>query len=350
MTKIQETLPRLTVCGRCGAGKSSLVNALVQADVQSVGVTPTTRTVEERQVRTHSGIAVNLLDTPGIGESGQHEECVARLCELLPDTDILLWVVGYDNRVLDQDVQILRTIREYAKEKPLLILGNAVDRVSHTFCPECFDPATGTSREEQKVLEWLNYLKKIFAFANPADVLPCAAGENSSDTRRQYNLHGISLRIEQLLPEAMRLRWLEHEKTSCAREVKAERMIYAATAAAGTIGLIPLPVADMPLIVTAQVTLILSLCSLYGRTFSKDTANSLAMAALSAIAGPMAFQAMTKLIPGFGSLVGAGVAGACTYAVGTVTHTMLKTGQIFDIDLFKNAVRDVFNEYRKNHK
>ena len=127
-------------------------------------------------------------------------------------------------------------------------------------------------------------------------------------------------------------------------------MILAATAAAGAIGLIPLPVADMPFIVSTQVALILGLCSLHGRTFTMDAARSLSLAALSAVAGPMAFQALTKLVPGLGSVMGAGVAAACTYAVGTVTQTLLEGGLDFDVAVFRDAVKKAFNEYRNRFK
>ncbi|MBO4313800.1 MAG: 50S ribosome-binding GTPase [Desulfovibrio sp.] len=350
MATSRKITPTLAVCGGTGAGKSSLVNALVHADVQAVGVTPTTRETREHEARIAGGIPVYLMDTPGMGEASRHEEYAARLREILPEADVLLWVVGYDNRALDLDVRLLREVREAAPDKPLLILGNAVDRASRSFNAAGFDPSGGSSPAEKAVGGWLAYLREIFAFAEPAAVLPCAAGEFSGDTARQYNLQAISARIEALLPEAMRLRWLAEEKATQDRHGKAEKMILAATATAGAIGLIPLPVADMPFIVTTQVALILGLCSLHGRTFTMDTARSLSLAAISAVAGPMAFQALTKLVPGFGSVVGAGVAAACTYAVGTVTQTMLESGLEFDVTMFKAAVKDVFNEYRNRFK
>lgn len=344
-----DSTPTLTVCGGTGAGKSSLVNALVHADVQAVGVTPTTREAREHAARFGS-IPVYLMDTPGMGEASRHEEYAAHLREILPLTDILLWVVGYDNRALELDVRLLREVRGLAPQTPLLILGNAVDRATRGFDPTTFDPLGGTSPAEKAVGGWLGYLRETFAFAAPADVLPCAAGEYSGDTARQYNLPAVSARIEQLLPEALRLRWLAEERSQQDKHAKAQKMILAATAVAGGIGLVPLPVADMPFIITTQVALILSLCTLYGRAFSADTARSLVLAALSAVAGPMAFQALSKLVPILGSAVGAGVAAACTYAVGTVTHRILEGGLEFELDSFKAAVRDVFDEYRSNPK
>lgn len=350
MTEYQKNTPTLAVCGRTGAGKSSLINALVHADVQAVGVTPTTRETREHKTQLNGGIPIYLIDTPGMGEASHQEEYSARLHEILPKSDILIWVIGYDNRALDLDVCLLREVREAAPDKPLLILGNAVDRACRNFDPKSFDPFCGTTRAEMAVGDWLSYLRKTLAFVKATDILPCAAGESCSDTSRQYNLAIVSARIEKMLPEAMRLRWVAEEKATQDKHEKAEKMILVATTTAGAIGLIPLPVADMPFIVTTQVSLILGLCSLYGKTFTADTARSLSLAALSAVAGPMVFQTLTKLVPGIGSVVGASVAAACTYAVGTVTQKILEDGLEFDITMFKTTVKDVFNEYRNRFK
>ncbi len=349
MNTPERITPRLAVLGCTGAGKSSLVNALVHADVQKVGTAPTTRESEEHEAYI-GNIPVFLMDTPGTGEALRHGEHAERLCRILPEADILLWVVGFDTRALDMDVSLLRTLRERRPDIPLLILGNAVDRASRHFDAAQFDPAERRTPAEQAVSDWLSYLEKTFAFAGHAGILPCAAGEHARDTARQYNLQTVSGKIEELLPEAMRLRWLAAEKTTRERKEKARKIILAATGAAGAIGLIPLPLADMPFIVTTQVTLILSLCALYGRTFSADTARGLSLAAFSAVAGPMAFQALSKIVPGVGSLVGAGIAAACTCAVGTVTRTMLEDDLEFDVTLFRTAVKDAFNEYRSRFK
>ena len=223
----QKITPTLAVCGCTGAGKSSLVNALVHADVQAVGVTPTTRETREHEARIGDGIPVYLMDTPGMGEASRHEEYAARLREILPEADILLWVVGYDRRALDLDVRLLREVRAAAPEKPLLVLGNAVDRSSRSFDPAGFDPVGGSSFAEKAVGDWLDYLRKTFAFASPVAILPCAAGEGSGDTARQYNLQSISARIEELLPVAMRMRWLREERAMQDRQGKAEKMILA---------------------------------------------------------------------------------------------------------------------------
>jgi GTP-binding protein Era len=351
MGNLNKLIPILTVCGSTGAGKSSLVNALMQADVRSVGVTPTTKESEGHESSLgENGIPVYLMDTPGVGEAGMDEVYQAKLIAHISETDLLLWVIGYDNRALDADKKILDLIRSRYPQLPIIILGNAVDRASRKFDPDTFNPENGSSDAERNVSDWLAYLKKIFENARPAVILPCAAGEEYDDTKRQYNLRIVSEQIEMQLPDAMRVRWLRFEKTLKDKGAKSHKIILAATATAGTIGLVPLPMADMPFIIATQVTMILSLCKTYERPLSVDTAKSLALAALSAVAGPMLFQTASKLIPGFGSVVGASVAAGCTFAVGKVTQRILASGQEFELKTFKNAVKDLYKQYRKENK
>ena len=346
MTAPTLNTPLLLVCGGTGSGKSSLINALVQADVQKVGVTPTTREAQEHKISLAGGIPVFLLDTPGINEAGHNEWYRERLSALVPLCDLLIWVVGYDNRALDLDLSMLREIRQTAPQKALLILGNAVDRAQRNFEASSFDPVSGTSAAERAVAGWKNFLQATFKEITPADILLCSAGERFDDAGRQYNLTAVSGRIEELLPEAMRLRWMANEKAHQDKEAKAERLIAVATAAAGTVGLLPFPLADMPFIISVQVTLILALTRLYGRTFSLDLARSLSLCALSAVAGPLAFQALTKFVPVLGSVVGAGIASGCTYAVGTVTQKLLASKADLTPEIFRTKVQEAYANYK----
>ena len=120
---------------------------------------------------------------------------------------------------------------------------------------------------------------------------------------------------------------LEVEEKSLVRLRRAEAettvKIYSAVAAA--IGLLPLPLADAPLIIIAQFLMIRKLCGRFGRPMGW----ALALVLLSALAGPELFQALLKLIPGLGSLAGALVAGGCTWLAGRTVLTVLEQGQPF---------------------
>jgi len=348
---LQIRRPTLAFCGATGAGKSSLVNALMRAKVQQVGDIPTTKeTISRETTLGVHDIPVYIMDTPGLEEVGVHAQYVQSLREVMPQVDILVWVVGYDNRALSVDKNILTETRTNFPDKPILVLGTALDRVSRSFDPQTFDVDKGQSHAERAVREWLEYMRRTFVDAHVEAVLPCAAGESHDDTARQYNLQHVAETIERLLPVATRARWIECERVLKNKGDKARRIVLAATATSGGIGLIPLPMADLPFIVATQVGMIVSLCHMYGRMLSADTAKSLALAALSAVAGPMLFQTFSKLIPGLGSAIGGGVAAGWTFAVGKVTQAILEEGEEFELEAFKAAVKNVYAQYRQELK
>ena len=140
------------------------------------------------------------------------------------------------------------------------------------------------------------------------------------------------------------LEWQCCSLVAQSRAELAEKIILAAAAVAGGIGVAPIPVADMPFIVTTQVSLLLGLCRLYGRPLDRASARSLALAALSAVAGPMLFSTLSKLVPGLGSVIGGAVAAGCTWAVGQVAKTILESGGDFELEDFKKAVRTIYAE------
>lgn len=325
--------PALLVCAGKDSEKVTLLNSLANIRTQNIDEF----TSKEKSSADH-GIPCLFLETD--------EEC-SDLENLLPHCDLVLAVIDYSNREIDGEANCLQKIHTIAPEKPILILANAVNRSAEDFDGQKFDPFFGSSSGEKNTREWIAYLRERLKECAPHDVIPCAA--NPEHTTQCFNLALISSTIEELLPQPMRARWLMEERVTTNREEKAKKMIVGATTAAGAIGLAPLPVADMPFIISTQVALILSLCSLYGKPFSSDTAKSLSLAAISAVAGPMAFQAISKLIPGLGSFVGGGVAAACTYAVGKTTLFMLQNEIAFDPEYFKMSVRKLFDQY-KNKK
>ena len=105
---------------------------------------------------------------------------------------------------------------------------------------------------------------------------------------------------------------------------KAENAVAVAVAATAITGLVPIPFADAPLLVAEQVTLLASICRIYGLDIGKDGLKMLATTALSAggatIFGKTIATNLLKLFPGAGTVAGgvisAGTAGLVTLAMG----------------------------------
>ena len=146
---------------------------------------------------------------------------------------------------------------------------------------------------------------------------------------------------------------------------KAENAVAVAVAATAATGAIPIPFADAPLLIAEQVTLMATICGIYGIDVGKDGLKMLATTALgaggAAIVGKTVATNLLKLIPGAGTVAGgaisAGTAGLVTLARGKAfieVCTMMKIGKLSEADILsskgKNRMKDQFKEQLKKNK
>ncbi len=120
------------IAGRPNAGKSTLLNALVEEDRALVSdIEGTTRdTIEE--VITIDGVAFRLIDTAGIREAGDviEEMGIKKTMEKIANSAILLFIFDLSRTSPDQLRADLEKI-ELTEEMVLLVVGNKRDLVDN---------------------------------------------------------------------------------------------------------------------------------------------------------------------------------------------------------------------------
>jgi len=140
--------PVIGIMGKSGSGKSSLCNALFHGEVSPVSdVNACTRDVLRFRLRSGRHSLV-IVDLPGVGENGlRDQEYRALYRRVLPELDLVLWVIKADDRALSVDEQLWRGVMQPYQQQVLFVL-NQADKIEP--CHE-WDTVTSKPSPQQQV-------------------------------------------------------------------------------------------------------------------------------------------------------------------------------------------------------
>lgn len=296
----QRRAPRIAALGRAGSGRSTLLRSLIE------------RQAAAEPLRAEHGEWVRI----------EHEGSTIRWLEI------------------DVDHDAARSQWKAALEK------RAPDLVLFTFEPTDVDDATRIVERAKSLLRDLPdgiEPLRVFPLLTHADLIGRsdseihAARDNLEATLRDRSLaadppravsaisgHGLAALSEAIvlaLPEEARLeaaRALTHARE--ARLRIADEIVQACTAVSVTVGLTPIPFSDLILLGSVQAMMVSALAYLGGRAWDAKTVARW-IGGLGVVGGlgvGLRFTARTvaKLVPGAGTVVSAGIAGAGTTAMG----------------------------------
>lgn len=136
-----EKLFLIVVIGEFNAGKSTLINALLGAEVLEEGVTPTTTRVQALTygptvARSAVGPEIDsitapvdllrdmeIVDTPGTNALDRRHEAITEA--YVPRSDLVLFVTSTDRPFAESESAFMRTVREW--DKKIVLVANKVD-------------------------------------------------------------------------------------------------------------------------------------------------------------------------------------------------------------------------------
>lgn len=129
--EIRNFVPKIGVFGKTGAGKSHLCNALFGREVAEISdVEACTR--EPQHIIVAAGTSgICLIDVPGVGESPERDAEYSELYKrLLPELDIVLWVVKADDRALSIDQTVYKDcVEPFKSSTPTVFVINQIDKI-----------------------------------------------------------------------------------------------------------------------------------------------------------------------------------------------------------------------------
>lgn len=301
--KAQQKRPSILVAGYTGSGKTSIISAVCGTGIvpdAAIGAgLPKTQGFD-----CYENDLIRFYDSKGLEPGATAERDFTNAVDVHvrklqgdPNVDNhvhLVWyaIQGPGARVTPCDLRLMNDI--FPKNQLVLITKNDITR------PQQREAMTEVLRSNAVPLE---------------RIIPCADTDNAS-------LRRLVDRSYDLLPEAYRAAFVSAQVLDLERKKSnAKKIIHTAALSASGVAATPLPFSDAILITPIQIGMIAGLAIVYG-----EPATTLKSAFLPVIAqamGILTAASLSKLFPGLGSLIAAGVAFALTAAVGEVVHRHL---------------------------
>lgn len=220
-TEIHQQPVNILLVGRTGAGKSSLINTLFEADQAEVDVLPSTAQLQSYCWQSSGGETLTLWDSPGYEQIGQ-AAFRQQVLGYARQADLLLVATPALDPALQMDVDFLREIQQDLPDLPVITVVTQVDRLRpwREWSPP-YDWRWGNRPKEQSIREATEYrIAQLGDYCNR--VLPVVA---MGSDRAAWNADALSLLLVESIDPAKQGRLARFLRDQDARVAAAAQII-----------------------------------------------------------------------------------------------------------------------------
>lgn len=223
--KMDRTPINILLVGRTGAGKSSLINTLFEAQKTQPDLLPNTDTISTYHWETPTHERLNLMDSPGY-EQVARTEFRQQVLDYASTADLLLLVTPALDPALQMDADFLKDLRIEVPDLPMVVALTQVDKLRpvREWRPP-YDWEAGERPKERAMREAIAYRTQLGSSqsANPS-VIPLVTQDRSRN-RNAWNADALSLALVDVLDDSKQIRLARFLRSRAARTVTAAKII-----------------------------------------------------------------------------------------------------------------------------
>ena len=222
-TEVAQKPVKIILVGRTGAGKSSLINTLFQADKAEVDVLPSTDEIENYTWQTPTKEVLNLLDTPGY-EQVNRPELREQVLDYAVTADLLLLITPALDPALQMDLDFLQTLKQDLPDLSAIAIVTQVDRLRpiREWNPP-YDWQEGSKPKEKSIREATIY--RAEQLGEICDLVLPLVTEDLANNRTAWNVEALSLELVRAIDPAKQLRLARFLRDLEARSSAAAKII-----------------------------------------------------------------------------------------------------------------------------
>ncbi len=356
--------PVFWLLGKTQSGKSTIIRFLTGADeaVIGSGFRPCTKTTRQFEFPSPEAPLLSFLDTRGVDEPGYNPR--EDIATIDPMAHVVIVTAKATDFAQGNIRAALEPIRRASPSRPVLLvvtcLNEAIPRQPHPH-PYPFEallhnapvPAEVPEPLRRAIDEHRRAFGGLFDACVPIDITKMEDGFQDPD----YGGEQLKQALLKMLPAAYRQTLLRlKEATDTLKDVHLKHAIpliqgYASMAASA--GAIPIPFVDLLMIPGIQGRMVTQLAAVYGQPMTGERFKEVAASLGIGLIARQAVREVVKFIPYVGSVAGAAVAWASTYALGRAFcyyYQAVCEGHVPDPQALKRYYQEQFTAAEKGWK